>query len=55
MALYTPDMKTIASGYTIRVKIKRYHSWLWRLKIGMCLIRLAAWFMWVNIEIEGLD
>ena len=34
------------------IKLRGVRQWRWRLVLGMWLIRLAAWVMWVNVEIE---
>lgn len=45
------DSRRIAKRVTVQVRIKRFTEWRWRLKLGLLLFRLAAWVMWVNIEI----
>jgi hypothetical protein len=39
----------------MRVRIKGIDQWRWRLKLGAWLICLAAWVMWVDVEIEVSD
>ena len=46
------DAKSLTQTITVRVKIKRWKELVWRTKIMMALIRLAAWISWFNIEIE---
>ena len=48
-----PSMKKIANGFTIRITFPQMNQWLWRLKIGVWLIRLAAWVMWMNVEVNA--
>jgi hypothetical protein len=48
----TLDAKQIANGLTLKVRIKRSGEWWFRIKVGMLLIRLAAWVMWMPIEFE---
>jgi len=48
-----PTAKELAHSFTIKVRIKHMGEWHWRLKIGAWLIRLAAWVMWMNVEIES--
>ena len=43
--------KIVQENVTLHVRLHKYHSWLWRLRIAEWLIRLAAWVAWVNIEI----
>ena len=53
-----PDAKQMAQSITLQVRIKRTDEWVLRLKIGSLLIRLAAWIMWMNVDIaemEGID
>ena len=53
-----PDAKQMAQSITLRVRFKRTDEWALRLKIGSLLIRLAAWIMWMNVDIaemEGID
>ena len=50
-----PTMKEMANSITLTVRIKRDQEWEWRLKIGALLLRLAAWIMWMNIDIEVVD
>ena len=52
MTLIIGDTKRIANHITMKVELKRYQGWLWRVKLGMLLIRLAAWIMWVDVEIK---
>jgi hypothetical protein len=49
---YTIDAKDLAKHITLTVRLGRLDHWLWRVNIAKWLIRLAAWIMWVNVEIE---
>jgi hypothetical protein len=49
-----PDAKQMANNITLHVRVKRSNEWEWRLKVGLWLIRLAAWVMWMGIEIEAI-
>ena len=58
MAISTPgislDTKKIAQeNITLHVRLHKYHSWLWRLRVAEWLIRFAAYVAWVNIEITN--
>jgi len=48
------DTKTLIqdSNITLHITIHRLNQWLWRLWLGKQLLILAAWVMWMNIEIE---
>ncbi|HUX29156.1 MAG TPA: hypothetical protein VMV78_00855 [Thiobacillus sp.] len=50
--IITMDVKDFAPRCTIDVKLKNARQWRWRVFLGVCLIRLAAWIMWVNVEFE---
>jgi hypothetical protein len=50
-----PTAKQMANNITLTVRIKRGSEWGIRLKIGAWLIRLAAWVMWMDIEIEEIE
>ncbi len=52
-ATATVDVKDLAKEITLTVYTKRLSRWRWRLKVASWLFRLAAWIMWVNIEIEA--
>ena len=47
------DAKDLAGKMIMHVKIKRCQQWQWRIRIAVVFIRLAAWIMWVNVEIEN--
>lgn len=53
----TVDAKELAKQVTLIVTLRldRANQWLWRVKVASWLIRLAAWVMWVNVEIEVAD
>ena len=55
MAEAVVDMRDVASKYMLTLRIKRADQWRWRLKLGLWLIQLAAWVMWVKIEIVMHD
>ena len=50
----TLDTKKLIQDHrmTLHVKIHRLNQWRWRLWAGSWLIRLAAWVMWMGVEIE---
>lgn len=48
-AMYAKDL---AGNITMRVNLRGIDAWRWRVKLGTWLIRLAAWVMWVNVEID---
>ena len=48
----TMNVKDFAPRCTLTVKLKNARQWRWRISFGTWLIRLAAWIMWVNVEIE---
>ena len=52
MAQAVIDTKMLANHITIHAKIARMTQWQWRIRLGMWLMRLAAWVMWVNLEID---
>ena len=52
MAQAVFDAKAMAHNLTLTVRIQRMAQWRWRIKLGFWLIQLAAWVMWVNIEID---
>ena len=54
MATYVGSVQDAARGITVHVHLKDARQWRWRLVLGSWLIRLAAWVMWMNVEIEGL-
>ena len=52
----TIDMKDlVGKRLTLNVKVKRVREWRLRRELALALIRLAAWIMWVSIEIEESD
>ena len=55
MASIDLHAKTIANNITMTVRFREGRQWAWRLKLGSWLIRLAAWVMWVNVELEGFE
>lgn len=46
------DASKVASNMTMNVHVTGFQSWLWRKRIGVWLIRLAAYVMGVGIEIK---
>lgn len=46
------DTKILARHFTLTVRIRRMREWSIRIWIAKQLIRLAAFIMWVNVEIE---
>jgi hypothetical protein len=50
-----PDAKQMAHSITLKVRLPRLNEWRARLKIGSWLIRLAAWVMWLNIDIQEMQ
>lgn len=46
-------IKSVLKNATLNVRLTGVKRWRVRLWIGMRLIRLAAWIMWMNIEISG--
>jgi hypothetical protein len=46
------DAKELGGRVTMVVTIRRYNQWCFRIWLGVKLIRLAAWIMWMNVEIE---
>jgi hypothetical protein len=46
------DSQDIANNLVLHVTLRREKQWRWRLAVGSWLIRLAAWVMWMNIDIE---
>lgn len=52
---YTADLKRLAKGLTVHVQFKRKREWRWRMTLASWLFRLAAWVMWVNLDIEVVD
>jgi hypothetical protein len=50
-----PDAKQMAHSITLVVRIKRADEWQLRLKIGSWLIRLAAWVMWMDIDLKEME
>lgn len=55
MATYIGSVRDAARQITVHVQLKGARQWRWRLHLGAWLIRLAAWIMWMNVEIKGLD
>ena len=55
MAQAVFDTKALVQNITLHVQLKRATQWRWRIQLGLWLIRLAAWVMWLNIEIEMED
>ena len=51
MAEFVVDMKPVAQHITVQARLKRMEEFGWRVWLGVCLIRLAAWIMWMNVEI----
>ena len=52
MATLEGDMQTIANRLEITVNLRGMTQWKVRVWLGVQLIRLAAWIMWVNVEFE---
>jgi hypothetical protein len=50
-----PDAKQMAHSITLEVRIPRLNEWDLRLKIGSWLIRLAAWVMWLDIDLKEME
>ena len=48
----TLDTKKLAQSMVLHVRLGRGDAWIFRVKIASWLIRLAAWIMWANVEIE---
>jgi hypothetical protein len=48
----TFDAKSLMSNITMKVTIRRYRQWLWRIKLAKWLIHLAALMMWADVEVE---
>lgn len=46
------DVKKLAKEVTISVVLRDFKQWQIRIRVGMWLIKLAAWIMWVNIEFK---
>ena len=42
------DAKSLASEYTLTVRVKRIKQWRWRLTVGMWLIGLITRLMWLE-------
>jgi hypothetical protein len=49
------DAKELAGNITINIKVTRYNQWQFRYNLGLWLIQLAAWIMWINIEVEEIN
>ena len=49
------SVKDLAAAYVLYARITNVGEWSWRLTVGSWLIRLAAWVMWVNVEIEVVN
>jgi len=49
------DVRKLAHTLTLKVKLRRHAEFKLRAWIGMQLIRLAAWVMWLGVEFEGLE
>ena len=52
MATFEADAKDIARQLDITVKLRGLARWKVRAWLGVQLIRLAAWIMWVNVEFD---
>jgi hypothetical protein len=51
----TIDARDVARRFTLVTKTKRYHEWQFRIWLGLYLIRIAAWIMWIDIEVQHDD
>ena len=52
MATFEANMHTIANLLEITVNLRGMTQWKVRVWLGVQLIRLAAWIMWVNVEFD---
>jgi hypothetical protein len=48
------DMREIISCVTMKAKITHEQEMIWRIKLGVRVMLLAAWIMGCQIEIEDL-
>jgi hypothetical protein len=55
MAEAVVDMKEMANRVTITATLKNARQFHWRVWLGVRLIKLAAWVMWMDVEFEGED
>jgi len=57
MATDSADIKArdLMDGVELKYRISGLKEWSLRVWIGMQLIRLAAWIMWMDIEWQGIE
>uniref|UniRef100_A0A6M3M1I0 Uncharacterized protein n=1 Tax=viral metagenome TaxID=1070528 RepID=A0A6M3M1I0_9ZZZZ len=57
MATDTVDIKArnLMDGVELKYRIRGLTEWNFRVWIGMQLIRLAAWIMWMDVEWQGIE
>ena len=55
MAIAEVDMRNLANRITMTVRLKRHKEWRWRLWLGVKLIQLAAFVMWMRPDVSFDD